>query len=47
MEILLTLKTLAQVMACPNWPDWKKAMEELALMAKYNVWDVVNEPKGT
>ena len=35
-------------MGCPDWPEWKKAMEEeLALMAKYNVWDVVDKPEGT
>ena len=35
-------------MARPDWPEWKKAMEEeLALMAKYEVWEVVDEPDGT
>ena len=39
-------KTLAQAMARPDWPEWQKAMEEeLGLMAKYNVWDVVDEPE--
>jgi hypothetical protein len=41
-------KTLAQAMARPDWSEWEKAMEEeLALMAKYEVWDVVDEPDDT
>jgi len=41
-------KTLAQAMGRPDWPEWKLAMEEeLALMAKYDVWDVVDEPVDT
>jgi len=40
--------TLAQAIAHPDWPKWKEAMdEELALMAKYSVWDVVEEPEDT
>ena len=32
----------------PDWPEWKVAMdEELALMAKYNVWDEVDKPEDT
>ena len=30
-----------------DWPEWKKAMdEELALMAKYDVWDEVDQPEA-
>jgi len=40
--------TLTQAMARPDWQKWKEAMdEELALMAKYDVWDVVDEPEDT
>ena len=35
-------KSLAEAMARQDWPEWKEAMdEELALMAKYDVWDEV------
>ena len=41
-------KTLAQVMERPDCSEWKKAMkEELDLMAKYEVWDMVNKPEDT
>ena len=38
-------KTLKEAMEWSDWPEWKEAMDdELALMAKYQVWDVVDEP---
>jgi len=41
-------KILAQVMKRSEWPEWEKAMEEgLVLAAKYDVWDVVDEPGDT
>ena len=41
-------KTLAQAMERPDCSEWKKAMkEELDLMAKYEVWDVVDKPEDT
>lgn len=40
--------TLTQAMARPDWPKWKEAIDgELALMAKYDVWDVFEEPNDT
>ena len=41
-------KTLAEAMERSDWADWQKAMEEeLSLMAKYDVWDVVDQPMDT
>ena len=41
-------KSLAEAMDRPDWPEWKAAMdEELALMAKYEVWDEVDQPEDT
>ena len=41
-------KTLVQAMARPDWLEWEKAMEEeMALMRKYEVWDVVDSPEDT
>ena len=41
-------KSLAEAMDRPDWPEWKKATdEELALMAKYDVWDEVDQPEDT
>ena len=41
-------RTLAEVMERSDWADWQKAMEEeLSLMAKYDVWDVVDQPMDT
>ena len=41
-------KSLKDAMDRSDWPEWKRAMEdEIALMAKYNVWDVVEEPADT
>ena len=38
-------KNLAEAMERSDWPEWKKAMdEEIALMAKYDVWDEVDHP---
>ena len=40
------LKSLAEAMDHSDWPEWKSAMEEeLALMAKYEVWDEVDQPE--
>ena len=40
-------KTLKEVMERSDWSEWSKAIDdELALMAKYHVWDVVDEPAG-
>ena len=41
-------KTLAEAMGRSDWEEWQKAMEEeLSLMAKYNIWDVVDQPMDT
>jgi len=41
-------KSLMEAMNRSDWPEWKEAMdEELALMAKYNVWDEVDQPEDT
>ena len=41
-------KSLAEAMACLDWPDWKVAMdEEIALMTKYKVWEEVDKPDDT
>ena len=41
-------KTLMQAMTRPDWSEWEKAMEEeIALMRKYKVWDVVDSPDDT
>ena len=38
-------KNLKEAMERSDWPEWQKAIDdELALMAKYQVWDVVDEP---
>ena len=38
-------KNLKEAMERSDWPEWKEAMDdEIALMAKYQVWDVVDEP---
>ena len=40
-------KTLKEAMERSDWPEWSKAIDnELALMAKYHVWDMVDEPAG-
>ena len=40
--------SLAEVRTRSDWLEWKKAMdEELALMAKYDVWDEVDKPEDT
>ena len=39
------LKSLKEAMERSDWPEWEKAVdEELVLMAKYHIWDVVEEP---
>jgi hypothetical protein len=39
-------KSLAEAMSRSDWPEWKKAMDdELSLMAKYDVWDEVDQPE--
>jgi hypothetical protein len=38
-------KTIKEAMDRSDWPEWQKAIDdELELMAKYQVWDVVEEP---
>ena len=38
-------KSLKEATERSDWPEWEKAIaDELALMGKYNVWDVVEEP---
>jgi len=39
-------RSLQEAMGCSDWPEWKEAMDdELALMAKYNIWDEVDQPE--
>ena len=41
-------KSLVEAMDRSDWPEWKKAMdEELALMAKYDVCDEVDQLEDT
>jgi len=38
-------KTLKEAMEQQDWPEWQKAIDDvLVLMAKYHVWDIVDEP---
>lgn len=46
METIPIPKTFKQAMESPNQADWAKAMkEELAMMHKRQVWELVNKPK--
>ena len=41
-------KSLKEATEWSDWPEWEKAItDKLALMGKYNIWDVVEEPPDT